>query len=217
MLEGALTDLLREPITVTAAGRTDGGVHASGQVISFTTHADFPFARLAIAANAVLPADCSVRDAVIEDDEFSARFSALERTYVYVVYNAPQRSALAARYAHHVARPLDVEAMRAAAAPLVGEHDFRSFAAAGDAAGSVRVVRAVTIQPHGGLIAIEISADGFLHHMVRTIVGTLVECGAERRDARGVAAVLAAKNRAAAGTTAPARGLCLAGVRYAGG
>jgi len=217
VLEDSLSQLLREPIKVTGAGRTDSGVHAAGQVISFSTHTDFPLDRLAVALNATLPPDCAVRDAAMVNEDFSARFSALERTYEYAILNRPQRGALVSRYAYHVTRALDCDALREAGAQLLGEHDFRSFAASGDDGGTVRNVRRLTVESWGDLIRLQVAADSFLHHMVRTVVGTLVACSDEPRPADAIAAILAARDRAAAGPSAPARGLCLAGVRYSGG
>lgn len=217
-MEAALERLFDERIRVTGAGRTDSGVHASGQVVSFSTDRTFPFERLAIALNAVLPPDCSVRDAAAVEGDFSARFSARERTYVYAILNRPQRSAPLARYTHHVARPLDLAAMRAAAAYFVGGHDFRPFCGSSQPGEpTVRTVARLDLELRGELIRIEISADGFLHHMVRIIIGTLLECGDGRRAPEGLPAMLAAAKRATAGPTAPAHGLWLAGVRYADG
>lgn len=218
VLEAALSRLFSEAVKIAGAGRTDSGVHATGQVVSLSTAADdFPFDRLGVAMRSLLPPDCSVRQAEIVEAVFSARFSARERTYVYAILNRAEPSALLARYAYHVARPLDLEALRAGAAPLVGEHDFRSFAAASPETVTARTVRRLEIDRRGELIRIEIAADAFLHHMVRTVVGTLVECGAARRDPGEMPAIVAAQNRSAAGSTAPPHGLYLAGVRYADG
>ncbi len=216
-MEGALSRLFEEPVKITGAGRTDSGVHATGQVVSLATGSGFPFDRLLVALRGILPPDLSVRESEIVETGFSARFSARERTYVYAVLNRRERNALLARYAAHVPPPLDLEAMRAGAAHLVGERDFRSFAAARPDERTVRCLRRLEIEPRGELVRLEAAADGFLHHMVRTIAGTLLECGTGRRDPAGLAAVLAARSREAAGPTAPAHGLYLAGVRYAGG
>ncbi len=217
-LERVLGELLEEPIRITGAGRTDTGVHASGQVISFHTSRSFPFERLAVALNSSLPRDVAVRDVALVPKEFSARFSARERTYVYAILNRRDRSALLAHRAYHVYRvALDLDAMSAAAGFLRGEHDFRSFCGVLPENGiTVRTVRDVGIAAHGELVRVHISADGFLHRMVRTIVGTLVECGLGRRDPYAMPAVLAARDRSAAGLTAPAHGLYLAGVSYDG-
>lgn len=202
---------------MTGAGRTDSGVHATGQVVSLTTASRFPFDRLLLALRGLLPEDLSVRDATCVEEGFSARFSARERTYVYAISNRSRCSALLARYAAQIMVPLDLEAMRDGAAHLSGEHDFRAFAAAGSEDRTIRRITRLEIQPQGELIRIEVRADGFLRHMVRTIVGTLVECGTGRRVPGDLPAILAACDRAAAGATAPATGLYLAGVRYACG
>ena len=206
---------MNEPVKIAGAGRTDTGVHASGQVISFSTTRAFPFERLAIALNSTLPEDISVRDVAIVEPRFSARFSALERTYVYMIHNEQQRSALLAHRAYHVYHALDLDAMREAAQHLLGEHDFRSFCGMLPEHGpTIRTVKTLELEPHGPYLRIQISADGFLHRMVRTIVGTLVECGIGRRDPAAIPAILTARARAAAGLTAPAHGLYLAGVKY---
>ncbi len=207
--------MMNEPVKIAGAGRTDAGVHATGQVISFSTAREFPFERLAIAMNSSLPPDLSVRDARVLDYKFSARFSALERTYVYAIYNERDRSALLAHRAYHVYAPLKVERMREAAKHLLGEHDFRSFCGVLPESGpTIRTVKSLVIDECKPYLRIQISADGFLHRMVRTIVGTLVECGQGRRDPQAIPQVLAARARAAAGLTAPAQGLYLAGVLY---
>ncbi len=215
-IEHALEKLLEEPVKITGAGRTDSGVHASGQVISFITSRSFPFERLAIALNATLPPDISVRDVGVVAGGFSARFAARERTYVYAILNQADRSALLSHRAYHVYRQrLDLDAMGDAAASLIGEHDFRSFCGVLPENGvTVRDVRSLTIVRQDDLVRVAISADGFVHRMVRTIVGTLVECGLGRRDPATLPAILAARDRRAAGLTAPAHGLYLAGVRY---
>jgi tRNA pseudouridine38-40 synthase len=208
---------MNEPVKITGAGRTDTGVHASGQVISFTTARSFPFDRLAIALNANLADDLSIRDVAVVDERFSARFSARERTYVYAILNRPDRSALLNHRAFHVYRALNLDAVQAAARHLIGERDFRSFCGMlPESGGTVRTVKSLEIEARGDLVRIRISADGFLHRMVRTIVGTLVECGTGRRDPESLAHVIAARDRRAAGLTAPAHGLYLAGVTYEG-
>ncbi len=215
VLESTLTRLFEEPVKVAAAGRTDAGVHACGQVVSFTTARAFPFDRLDLALNAMLPGDVAVRDAAVVAGAFSARFSATERTYVYALLADRRPSPLLARRAYRVWRALDVAAMRDAAAPLRGEHDFRSFCASlPDGGVTVRNVRLLEIERRGDLVRVVIAADGFLHRMVRTIVGTLVECGSGRRLPGEMQSVLAARDRRLAGHTAPPHGLYLAGVRY---
>jgi tRNA pseudouridine38-40 synthase len=215
VLEAALSKLFCEPIKVDAAGRTDTGVHATGQVVSFSTAAAFPFERLALALNSALPSDLSVRDVAVAGADFSARFSAHERTYVYAVLNRRAPSALLAKRAYHVWRDLDLERMREAAQFFLGERDLRSFCGMlPDSGVTVRTVRRIAVERMGDLIRFELCADGFLHHMVRTIVGTLVECGWGKRAPDEIVAILEARDRAAAGHNAPPHGLYLAGVRY---
>jgi tRNA pseudouridine38-40 synthase len=217
VLEAALSQLLDERVKVSGAGRTDAGVHASGQVVSLATESHFPLERVSPALNAMLPNDCSVREVAVVAPEFSARFSARERTYVYAILNGPRRSALLARYAWHVTRPLDLEAMRSAGTHFLGEHDFRSVATVATGSRCVRTIRRLRIAARDELLRVEIAADGFLAHMVRSIVGTLAECGLGRRDPASLPGLLAACDRTAGGSTAPAHGLCFAGVRYADG
>lgn len=218
VLETTLSKLLQHPVKITCAGRTDSGVHATGQVISFKTDAAFPFGRLAIAANSDLPRDVSLRDVAVPEMPFSARFSAVERTYVYAIFNRAEPSPLCGRYAFHVWQPMDIDAFRGGAASILGEHDFRSFCGMLPQSGpTIRTVRSLGIERRGEMLRIEIRADGFLHRMVRTIVGTLVECATGRRDPAEIPSVIAALDRSAAGLTAPAHGLYLAGVRYEDG
>jgi tRNA pseudouridine38-40 synthase len=217
VLEAALSTLFEQRVKLTSAGRTDSGVHASGQVVGFSTEHFFPLERLCIALNALLPQDCAAREAATVGSDFNARFSARERTYVYAVLNRPQRSALLARYASHVVRPLDLAAMRAAGAHFVGEHDFRAFGTTENAASTVRTITRLSVEPRDELIRIEIAANAFLYHMVRIVVGTLLECGQGRRCPDEVVAILGAGERAIGDSMAPAQGLCLAGVRYEDG
>jgi tRNA pseudouridine38-40 synthase len=217
-LQTALSRLLRESVKVSAAGRTDAGVHATGQVVSFSTGAEFPFERLALALAGELPRDLSVREAAVVEPRFSARFAALERTYVYAVLARRTRAPLFERYAYRVYYPLDVDAAIAAAGALVGEHDFRSFCGLAPENGvTVRRVHRLSVEARADLIRFEIAAGGFLHRMVRTIVGTLVDCAAGRLPRDAIPGILAARDRRAAGHTAGPSGLYLAGVRYPDG
>jgi tRNA pseudouridine38-40 synthase len=174
-----------------------------------------PLERLTLGLNGQLPPDCSVRDAAEVEGDFSARFSALERTYVYAVLNRRQRSALLRRYTYHVARPLDLAAMRTAGAGLVGEHDFRPLVA-GAAGPAVRSIGRLEIEPRGDLLRIEVAANAFLRHMVRALVGALLEVGGGRRKPEDLVESLRQTDRPVGTATAPAHGLFLAGVRYEG-
>jgi tRNA pseudouridine38-40 synthase len=190
-------------------------VHALGQVISFSAHDAFPVERLAIALNSALPADLSARDAVVAQPGFSARLSALERAYTYLVLTGRAPSAVLGRFAHHEYRSLDVERMRQAAQDLAGTHDFVSFCGVlPDRGGTERTVTAIDIDVRGSMLAVRLRANGFLHRMVRIAVGTLLEIGSGRRPAGAIPAIIAARDRRAAGLTAPPNGLFLTGVRY---
>lgn len=215
VLEAGFAQIFGERIVVTGAGRTDAGVHASGQVISVRLPRSFPIEKLPLALNAILPKDVSIRDAAHVPPDFSARFSARSRTYAYAIYCQVERSGLLTRYAWHTYRRLDLEAMCAAGAHFVGERDFHSFCALPESGPTIRNVFGVDVTRAGDLIRVQVSADGFLHHMVRAIVGTLVECGQGKRDPASIPGAFAALDRRAGGPNAPAHGLYLAGVSYA--
>ena len=218
LLEDALQPIEGRAVTLHGAGRTDAGVHALGQVASVMLASDLPDQTLARALNAVLPPAVRVLGVQEVEAGFHARFSARAKTYEYRIINAPLVSAFVYRYTWHVPRPLDIEAMRTAAEPLVGLHDFAGFQAAGSAVATTeRTVVALEIEEGGGYdlpMIVRITGDGFLRHMVRNIVGTLVEVGSGRRDPWRLLAVLDSRDRAKAGPTAPPHGLFLAHVAY---
>ena len=216
-IESALSRLFAMPIKITCAGRTDSGVHASAQVISFRAHASFPIDKLAIALNSALPRDLTARDAALVDAGFSARFTATERRYVYRVLNRPQPSAVLRRFVHHDYRALDDERMRAAARHLIGEHDFLTFCGVlPERGGTVRDIAAIDIVRNGERLDFAIRGRSFLHRMVRIAVGTLLDVGAGKTEPDGVRAMLEARDRRVAGPTAPAHGLTLVDVLYPG-
>jgi len=214
VLEKAIHDLTGAPAVVLGASRTDAGVHARAQVAGFATATRIPLLGIVRGLNSVLPADVAVRDAEEVDSAFDARRRARSKRYQYLIWNRPERSPMWRRTAWHLARPLDVAAMRRAAAPLVGEHDFSAFRAAGcSAKHPVRTLSALDIS---GVDLITLSFDGnaFLRHMVRNIAGTLAEVGLGRRPPDGVAGILEGRDRTRAGRTAPAHGLTLWAVYY---
>jgi tRNA pseudouridine38-40 synthase len=216
-LERVLSALFAEPIAISAAGRTDTGVHASGQVISFRTTRTFARDRLALALNGNLPHDVSVRHAAVVDDGFSARFDAEARSYEYRIVNRPMPSALERRFAHHVHRPLNLDLARQASAALLGQHDFVAFCGVlPERGGTVRQIHSIDITRNSDRVLLRLTGSGFLHRQVRITVGTLVEIAAGRRDPDDIPAILASKDRRRAGYTAPACGLTLAGVCYPG-
>ena len=215
-VERALAALHHGPRRVTAAGRTDAGVHALGQVASFPEPSPLPLPAYVKGMNALLPGDIAVRAAQIERDGFDARRSARGKRYRYRILNAPTRSPLARLQTWQLFRVLDVAAMRAAAAPLVGRHDFAAFQAADCAAHhAVREVRRLDLLGADGReIVVVVEATAFVKHMVRNIVGTLVDVGLGRRDPASLPALLASRDRALAGPTAPPQGLVLDEVFY---
>jgi tRNA pseudouridine38-40 synthase len=203
-LETALGRLLGVPTRVAAAGRTDAGVHATGQVVCF--HSD--------RVLSLTPVDLSIAGVDTVADDFDPRRAACRRSYRYRIWTRAEPSPFWRRYAWHVPWALDLGAMRTAAAHLLGEHDFSSFRAAGcDAVHPVRRVFVSTVEHHRDLLSYEIEATAFLRHMVRNIVGTLVEVGQGRRSP-DLCALVAARDRTLAAATAPALGLCLTAVRY---
>ena len=214
-LEGALAAIAGEPLAVSAAGRTDRGVHARAQVAHFDTSAARPLTAWVRGVNAFLPESVAVLWARPVPADFHARYSAVSRTYRYRLLNRPVRPALAARYGGWYHAPLDEGAMRAGAASLLGEHDFSAFRAAEcEAKTPVRTVHSIAIERAGDEIDFVIRANAFLHHMVRNIVGTLVYVGAGKQPPAWVAEVLALRDRALAAPTFAAEGLYLERVEY---
>ncbi len=216
-LSTALERALRHTVELTCAGRTDAGVHAWGQVITFDARADADLEVLQRALNRTLRPRVVIRSAEAAPDGFDARRSAVGRRYRYTVRNHPVADPFTAATAWHVARPLDLAAMRLACDPLYGEHDFSSFCRRppGPGASLVRVVRdARWIDQGEGFLRFEIEASSFCHQMVRSIVGTMVDVGLGRRKAGEMATVVRSRSRAAAGQLAPPHGLCLWEVTY---
>jgi tRNA pseudouridine38-40 synthase len=215
-LEKALSALHKAPRRVTGSGRTDAGVHALGQVCTFVEAAPLPEKAYVQGMNALLPDDIAVRAASFEPDGFDARRSAAGKRYRYRIENGPTRAPLSRLVAWHVHRPLDAVAMRAAAAHLVGRHDFACFQASDcTCAHAVRVVRRCDVEGEpGGRIDVVLEATAFVKHMVRNLVGTLVEVGLGGERPEWVAEVLASRDRTRAGPTAPPHGLCLEEVFY---
>ncbi len=214
-LEAALAAVSGTPLRTVCAGRTDAGVHALAQVV----HVDSPVARPIGAwlrgVNAHLPAGIAVQHAITVDDAFHARYGALRRSYCYLIYRGATRHPLYAGRTGWVFRPLDVAAMVEAAAHLVGEHDFSAFRSSQCQARSpVRTVERIAVRELGPLMAIEIVANAFLHHMVRNVVGALVWVGLQRRPSTWVDELLAGRDRSLGAPTFAPDGLYLSGVQY---
>src|SRR3954452_18635469 len=246
LIEDALRELEGRHVPVAGAGRTDAGVHALGQVAGFTIAGAIGPEALVRALNAHLPPAIRIVDAEEAAAAFHPRFGARQKTYRYQLWNGDVLSPFERSYAWHVPGPLDIEAMNAAAGRLVGRHDFAAFQATGspvattereifssrviaglkpcaasEATGSGAGLVAATasgagLQPCGPLIVYEVSGAGFLRHMVRTLVGSLVEVARGRRPIDWISEVLASRDRSAAGPTAPPHGLFLVNVTYAG-
>lgn len=214
-LERALSKIVKQDIRVIGAGRTDAGVHAACQVISFRTDGTIPTDRICIALNSLLPSGIAALSAEEVDSDFHARYSAKSRLYRYDILNREKRSALMGRYSLHVRYALDIDAMAEAGKCLLGVHDFSSFASAdGEEESTVRNLMEFDLRRCGEHILLDFRANAFLRSMVRTIVGTLLEVGQGRRDARAMSSILDARDRRAAGKTAPPCGLCLMEVVY---
>lgn len=223
-LEGVLSRLAGAPVEVHGSGRTDAGVHAKGQCANF--HIDVPLSaeEIRVYLNTYLPDDIYVKAAREVPARFHARLNAAAKTYCYTVRTGCAYDVFARRYCYYMETPLDVAAMRRAAQPLLGEHDFMSFCGQKRMKKStVRRIDTLEIEETrlagaggttGQIITIRARGNGFLFHMVRLIVGTLLEVGAGSRDCGSMPAVLAARNREAAGSLAAAQGLALEEVIY---
>jgi tRNA pseudouridine38-40 synthase len=218
VLTKAIERITQQEVTLTGAGRTDTGVHALGQVVSFTTPSRLPIERLAIALNSVLPPDIAVAKAEETPSAFHARFSATRRTYLYSVWTRRTRSAFWGRYALHLRRPVDIELMRSACQVFTGSHDFASFAKAGGNPGlsTVRQLDRLTVRRRQeDLILFRVSANGFLRSMVRNIVGSLLKVGLGELSVQELQTILKQCDRNMNPIPpAAAHGLCLLRVDY---
>lgn len=214
-LETAIGKITGQSINLIGAGRTDSGVHANGQVVNFITTSTIDNEKMLQALNAVLPADILVKTVDDVPLDFHARFTAKTKTYSYRIYNERLRPLFNRNFVYHYKYMLDLNLMVRAAQLLVGTHDFKSFQAVGSSVKStVRTIHFCELTRQGPEIKLLINANGFLYHMVRNIVGTLILVGTGRIDLNEIEQILAAKDRSLAGATAPACGLCLEEVVY---
>ena len=214
-LEHALGRFAALPLRTHCAGRTDTGVHALNQVVHIDTELVREPQSWVRGTNRFLPADIAIQWCRVADDSFHARYSAIGRRYVYVLLESPVRPAVDAGSVGWSFRPLDGDAMRAAAAVLIGEHDFSAFRSAECQASSpIKTMRSIAIARRGAYWRFEFDASAFLHHMVRNLMGCLVAVGAGNRDPDWLAAVLASGERHRAAPTFPADGLYFAGPYY---
>lgn len=214
-MEEALSKVANQSLRVTVAGRTDAGVHASGQVIHFDSDAkrrDYEWLR---GTNSNLPDDVAILWARQVDPSFHARFSAMERHYRYIILNRSVRPTYLAKRVTWEYRPLDIAPMQRAAETLTGTHDFTSFRAAQcQAKDPVKNLCRLEISRRGEFVTIDAQANAFLHHMVRNIAGVLMSIGAGEKPGEWASDILAARDRTVAGMTAPAHGLYLAALKY---
>jgi tRNA pseudouridine38-40 synthase len=215
VLEEAICKLTGETVKIIAAGRTDAGVHARGQVVNFHSRTGLPSIQIQKALNHFLPEDVLVLAVNDMLPDFHARFSAKSKTYSYRIYHSELRPVFERNFVYHYRFPLDIDRMREAARFLTGSKDFRSFQATGSSVkNTIKTVHFCEVTQQDYEIRIEINADGFLYHMVRNIAGTLVLVGNGRMTVADFKTILEAKDRSMAGPTAPAQGLCLEEVFY---
>lgn len=214
-VEAALSKVAAHPIEITCAGRTDAGVHATAQVFHFDTCAEREYFSWLAGGNRYLPQDIRLQWITLVDKTFHARYSALARYYRYWIKNQEQPSALWAKRCYWYRKKLDVEKMQQGAQYLIGEHDFSAFRSAECQSRTPwRFIQYLLIRKQHGWLSIDICGNAFLHHMVRNIVGSLLQVGDARRSPDWIAEVLAGRDRTQAGVTAPAQGLYLNGVSY---
>ncbi len=214
-LEYLLTQLFDVPVELAGAGRTDAGVHAAGQVANFHVETDMGAESLCRRLRHMLPADIGLLRVEEVPSRFHSRLSAVEKTYCYRIWNSEVPNVFIQRFVHQVPGNLDLDAMARAAQLFVGTHDFRGFCSNKQfKKASVRTVRSFAVERLGGEVRLTVTGDGFLYNMVRILAGTLLEVGQGKRAPEDIPAMLAQRDRLAAGQTAPAKGLCLMEVRY---
>ncbi len=213
-LEEALETLIGAPTGIVAAGRTDAGVHAEGQVIAFDTLWPHSLTDLQRGLNALLPEAIAVLRLDVVADNFHPRYAALRRCYRYALYLAPVRNPLVSRYSLHIMRPLNLDAMQAAAQNLVGQHDFAAFGSPPKGENTIREVYQAEWSTEGDWLYFDISANAFLYRMVRMSVGTLLRVGYGALTLNDFGEILQNRERRRAGPAVKARGLCLRHVVY---
>ncbi len=214
-LESALSKVANAPISVTCSGRTDAGVHARCQVVHFDSEVARDTRAWLLGATTHLPREIAVAWCRLVHPEFNARFSAVRRAYRYTLLNRQTRPGFMAQYLAWELHPLDAQAMHIAAQSLVGEHDFSSFRSSQcEAPHANRLLTSISVQRTGDLIHIDVEGNAFLHHMVRNIVGALIEVGKGRQHVSWIGELLAMRDRTQGGVTAPACGLVFIGPRY---
>ncbi len=213
-VESALSEIFNQPIEIHGSGRTDAGVHAGGQVVSFTAP-EQPTERVLRRLRHILPEDIGALELSYAPARFHARLSAVEKTYVYRIWNSEEPDVFGRRFRVQFPQALDLQAMREGASRLCGKHDFLAFCANKHfKKSSVRTLHRCDIIKEGSELRISMTGDGFLYHMARIMVGTLLEIGQGNAPAGRIDEIFASRSRETAGETAPAKGLCLMEVRY---
>lgn len=214
-LEQLISRMCKEKIEIQGSGRTDAGVHALGQVINFHTHSQMQTEDMMAYMNQYLPEDIAVVEIEEVSERFHSRLNAKGKRYSYRVWNSTVPNVFWRRYSHTVEAPLNVEDMKAAAVYLLGEQDFKSFTSAKKGKKStVRNIKSIDIVKEGDLLTFTFTGDGFLYHMIRILVGTLLEVGLGERHADSIPGIIAAKDREKAGELVPGKGLVLEQVFY---
>lgn len=214
-LESAISKVADQPVTVVTAGRTDTAVHATGQIVHFESNVQRPLDAWKLGTNRFLPDDIRVVWSTIVSDDFHARFSALRRSYRYIIYNSPVKSALLRDHVTACYRPLNVNLMQQAAVHFIGKMDFSTIRAAGcQAKTAIRQIDHLQVYSCGPWVWFDVAANAFLQHMVRNIAGMLIEVGLSERKPEWVEEVLSLKDRTKAGVTALPNGLYLTNVEY---
>ncbi len=214
-LEQLISRMCAEKIEIQGSGRTDAGVHALGQVINFHTHSEMKVQEMLTYMNQYLPEDIAVVEIEEVSERFHSRLNAKGKQYSYRVWNSSVPNVFWRRFAHTVEQPLDVEAMKKAAGYLLGEHDFKSFTSTKKGKKStVRNIKSIDIVQDGNMLTFTFKGNGFLYHMIRILVGTLIEVGLGDRSAESIPQTIAAKDREQAGALVPGKGLVLEQVFY---
>lgn len=214
-IEQAIKSVTGKEVELIGSGRTDSGVHAFAQVANFKIDTDFPLEKMAIAINSKLKKSIRIKKVEEVDEEFHSRYHCHKKTYMYIIDNSEQGTAIYRNLTYHVPQKLDVEAMQKAANYLLGEHDFSSFKSSGTSSkSSVRTIYEAKVIKEQDRVIIELTGNGFLYNMVRIISGTLVEIGKGEKTPDDMKEILNAKDRKKAGKTLPPSGLFLANVSY---
>jgi tRNA pseudouridine38-40 synthase len=215
VLEKKLSRVLGKDIAIHGSGRTDSGVHALAQCVTFTAELNMPVDRIKIAMNKILPQDIFIKEIKEMPDSFHARYSAIGKTYIYKVYLDRERDPFKDKYYCHYPYELNVDDIRKAMKYFLGTHDFRTFMASGSqVSNTIRTIHEFRLKAEGNILEFSITGDGFLYNMVRIIIGTLFQVGRGKVPVNEIQGIIEAKDRSAAKWTAPAQGLYLKEVLY---